>query len=612
MSLLDSIKSPNDIKKLNNKELDILCNEIRQFLISNISKTGGHLASNLGVVELTIALHKVFSAPKDKIIFDIGHQSYVHKIITGRKDKIDTLRQLNGLSGFPKPTESIYDSFATGHSSTSVSAALGFASADLIKSDDNYSIAVIGDGALTGGMAFEALNNAGRSNAKIIVILNDNEMSISRNVGSIAKYLLKIRNEEFYFNLKDAVLKVLNKIPFFGEKIKKLIIDTKSGLKESIYHNNIFENMGFTYLGPVDGHNIEALCKLMERAKMLQKPVLIHALTVKGKGFTEAENYPEFFHGIAGTNASTNKKHINKTYSKYFSDTITELAKEDKRICAVTAAMTHATGLSEFSRQYPDRFFDVGIAEQHAITFCAGLAANGLIPVFAVYSSFLQRGYDQILHDVALQNLKVIFAVDRAGIVGEDGDTHQGIFDVSFLNHIPNITFFSPSNGTELTFMLKKAIYRTDGPIVIRYPKGESNDRSLLKDLDNDYEIIKDDKDDNLLLISYGKEIYEVLKASLELYELGIKSSVLKINKLKPLNSEIIDIAKKFKNILIAEEVIKTGGIGELIASELVGCKINLHHIAIESFVTHGRIDELIKICGLDSVSIKEFILKIQ
>lgn len=610
MSILDRVNSPEDIKKLDFKELKILSKEIRQFLILNVSKTGGHLASNLGVVELTLALHKVFNSPQDKIVFDVGHQSYVHKIITGRKDKIDTLRQLNGLSGFPKPSESIHDAFITGHSSTSVSAALGLANADILKGGNNYSIAVIGDGALTGGMAFEALNNAGRSKAKIIVILNDNEMSISKNVGAIAKYLSRIRNASIYFDLKDTVFKVLSKIPFIGKRIIIFIMKWKSGLKESLYHNTMFEDMGFSYLGPVDGHNTELLCKLLERAKKLKKPVFLHVTTVKGKGFTDAENHPELFHGITGTNGKqkSNEYDKKKTYSEHFGEALLELAKKDNRICAVTAAMTNATGLLEFSQQIPDRFFDVGIAEQHAVTFSAGLASAGFIPVFAVYSSFLQRGYDQIVHDVALPNLKVVFGIDRAGIVGEDGDTHQGIFDVSFLDHIPNLTMYAPSNGIELKSMLKRAIYETSGPAAIRYPRGEACEEIISSNIDNDFDLLQESDDKNIILVSFGKEIYEVYKASQLLMHDGIKSSILKINKIKPINNEIIEELKKYKNVLFVEECIKIGGIGQLCASELAGSGINYYHLAIENFVTHGSCKELLKLCSLDSEGIEKFI----
>ena len=473
--ILDNINSPTDIKSLSEYELNELADEIRTVIIETVSENGGHLASNLGVVELTLAIHKVFNMPVDKLVWDVGHQSYAHKIITGRKNQIHTIRKENGLSGFPKRNESPYDSFDTGHSSTSISAAFGISCAGDVSKDNHYTIAVIGDGALSGGLAYEGLNNSGRYKKNFIVILNDNKMSISKNVGSMAKYLTKTRIKPSYLDAKSRVQGTLAKIPVIGKPLANAMKKLKDWVRDEFFghRNNIFEQMGFTYYGTFDGHNIPQLVTALEAAKRKKGPVIVHVCTKKGKGYEFAEKNPTGFHGISSFDIDTGEpKSSAKGYSYIFGKYLCSLAENDKRICAITAAMSSGTGLEEFSKKYKDRFFDVGIAEEHAVTFSGGLAAGNVIPVFAVYSTFLQRAYDQILHDAALQNLHVVLAIDRAGIVGEDGETHQGIFDVAFLNTIPNITIYAPSSFRELEIMLDKAIYHTKGTVAVRYPRG--------------------------------------------------------------------------------------------------------------------------------------------
>ena len=476
MKLLNNIDSPSDLKKLNKSELEHLAEEIRTFIIETTSQTGGHLSSNLGVVELTIALHYCFDSPTDKIIWDVGHQSYIHKILTGRKEQFDTLRKYKGLSGFPKMNETPHDAFNTGHSSTSISAALGFAMARDLNKEKNYILSVIGDGSLTGGMAFEALNNASRLKSNFIVILNDNSMSISKNVGGLSKYLASLRTEPFYTELKDEIQHILSRIPRIGDNVVNTVRKSKDSIKQLLVPGMVFEELGFTYLGPVDGHNLPNLIEIVNKAKRLKGPVLIHVKTVKGKGYAPAEKNPSKFHGINPFNIKSGrlKDKIKKnSYSKVFGEKIVELASANDKIVAITAAMPEGTGLNLFSKLFPNRFFDVGIAEQHAVTFAAGLAASGYKPVFAVYSSFLQRSYDQIVHDVCLTKLPVVFAIDRAGLVGSDGETHQGVFDISFLMHIPNMTIICPKNKLDLEKSLEFACGATS-PVAIRYPRGSA------------------------------------------------------------------------------------------------------------------------------------------
>lgn len=562
-NFLNQVNLPEDLKLLNNKHLNILCKEIRDKIINTISQNGGHIASSLGVVELTVAIHKVFNCPKDKLIWDVGHQSYAHKLLTGRKNKFDTIRQDGGLLGFPRQSESEYDAFIAGHSSTSISAACGIAKAnEILNNNDNYTIAVIGDGSLTGGLAYEGLNNVRRNGReKLIVILNDNKMSISENVGAIAKYLSKIRSAGYYFKFKDNLKKCIFKFPLLGPKLGQAVITSKAIVKESIYHSNVFENLGFEYLGPVDGHDLNILCSVLERAKQLNKPVFIHIKTIKGKGYKIAEKNPCKYHGV--TNKSTDKKNAT-SFSDIFGDEITKIAAKEKKLVVITAAMKNGTGLGNFSVQFPKRFFDVGIAEQHAVTFASGLASNGCIPVFAVYSSFLQRGFDQIIHDAAIENQHIILAVDRAGIVGEDGETHQGIFDVSFLSMIPNVTIFSPFNYYELRKYLNLAICQCKGVVAIRYPRGEEFNvrQQYIIDHERTYHVWNEDQSDTLL-ITYGRIFALACNFRDLLKEENKNVSILKLDKIWPLETEIVNIAAGFKKIIFIEESIKNGGIAE-------------------------------------------------
>ena len=564
LKLFDNINLPSDIKNFNNKQLNQLSNEIREELIETISSTGGHLASNLGVVELTIAIHKSFDCPHDQIVWDVGHQCYTHKLLTGRKESFKTLRQHKGISGFPKPSESEYDAFISGHSSTSISAAFGLAKAKELKNDKSFTIAVIGDGALSGGLAYEALNNAGRSKAKLIIIINDNKMSISKNVGAMARYLAKIRSTPLYFKFKSRVEKIVVKIPLVGTRLEKWIIRAKSVIKNILYNNTIFEDMGFAYLGPVDGHNIQTLCDIFNACKTMKRPIVIHACTIKGKGYQFAEEKPDSFHGISNFDIETGESNNStKCFSSKFGEYLFDFAKDDDKICAITAAMKEGTGLNKFADIYSNRFFDVGIAEEHAIVFAAGLSKNGMLPVFAVYSSFLQRSYDQIIHDAALQNLKIVLAVDRAGLVGEDGETHQGIFDTVFLNSIPNVTILAPSNFFELKSMLHDALYKYPGVVAVRYPrcnefnldeKYSSNNNSAV----NEYELYNNNSD--TLIVAYGRTFNFSMEA---IKTKKINSDILKLNSIKPINENCFKIALKYKKIYFFEESIKTGGIGE-------------------------------------------------
>lgn len=620
-NLLKNIKSPDDIKSLSISQLNELCEEIRYKLINTISVNGGHLASNLGVVELTVALHKVFNTPTDQIVWDVSHQCYTHKLLTGRYDDFETIRKLDGLSGFTKPCESVHDSYGTGHSSTSISAAVGLARAKTIKKEDGYVIAVIGDGALTGGLAYEGINNAGRNSAgrsrdKFICILNDNEMSISKNVGAIAKHLAVIRANPLYFRIKDDIENLVSHIPFVGKSLRKLIFKIKSILKNAIYNSTIFEEMGLAYLGPANGHNIDEICSLLKRAKAISRPVLIHLMTVKGKGYSFAEQNPKGFHGVGNFDIQTGDLEVGKncsSFSDVFGDTLVELAQKDNRICAITASMTNGTGLSEFAAKYKSRFFDVGIAEEHATVFAAGLATNGLLPVFAVYSTFLQRAYDQILHDVALQNLKVVFAVDRAGLVGEDGETHQGVFDAAFLNSIPNITIYSPTYYSELRFFLEHSLLSCDGPVAIRYPRGSETEIPLnFKQTYSSYNLYNPENK-QVLIITYGRLFSEAAQAVLMLEKEKIHSAILKLNCIKPISDDCFKIAIQYKKVLFFEEGIKAGGIGEHFGIYLIenGYKGNYKVLAIDDkFVKQGSVKQQLVMLKLDAEGIKQTVLE--
>ncbi len=611
---LGNINSPSDLKKLNIVELEALAAEIRQFMINTVSQNGGHLSSNLGAVELSVALHKIFNSPNDKIVWDVGHQIYTHKILTGRIDEFNTLRTENGISGFCAPNESEHDIFYSGHSSTSISAALGIAEANKKLGKKDYTIAVIGDGALTGGMVYEALNNAGRSGTRLIVILNDNEMSISENVGSMARYLAVIRSKPEYYKLKAKTEKTLNHIPIVGKPISSLISKLKSDIKSSMYESTFFEDLGFKYMGPIDGHNLDNLCEALDSAKLVEAPVVLHISTTKGKGYEFAEKNPSVYHGISKFDVETGEYASGSTnFSDQFGKKLCELAEKDNKICAITAAMSLGTGLKEFSQKFSDRFYDVGIAEQHAVTFASGLAKGGMTPVFAVYSTFLQRAYDQLVHDGTLQKQKVIIGLDRAGFVGEDGVTHQGVLDVSFLNGIPDITIYSPFTYKRLGFDLENATENAENLTVIRYPRG--SEPSLPADFqssEKDYDYIENGKE--ILVISYGRISAEVLKAINELKEKGILVSCLILNKIKPIDKIAVKLSSTYKNILFFEESVKSGSIGQSFADLLFeqNYKNNYKHISVDDeFVPHASVTSLIKKYSLDSESIVNNILEI-
>lgn len=610
-SLLEKISSPSDIKNFSVAELSVLADEIRNALIYNISSTGGHLASNLGIVELTIALHKIFDSPKDKIIFDVGHQCYVHKILTGRLKDFSTLRKKDGISGFPNPEESDHDIFKTGHSSTSISSALGIASAMSLDNDDSYAIAVIGDGSMTGGLAFEGLNNAGNSNKNLIVILNDNKMSISKNVGAIAKALTRMRNRRSYFKFKDILANFTVKIPVIGKPIYSRLVRLKSAIKSYFYSSNIFEGMGFKYIGPVDGHNIELLLGVLNRAISFKQPVFVHVKTKKGKGYSYAENSPRDFHGVGEFDVDTGSGNnvSGLSYTDVFGTTLLNVAKSNPDVCAITAAMGPNCGLSLFKEQFPKRYFDVGIAEEHAVTFALGLAKMNKIPVFAVYSTFLQRTYDQIIHDVSLQDAKVVFAVDRAGFVGEDGETHQGLFDIPMLLPISNINVFSPTNASELSLFLKRAINVEKNSSVVRYPKGNciNYDDYPFECVDTNYQLVC--YGNETVAVSYGREIFDVLEAVK-----GLSIDILKLNLVNKFDADLLNSLNNYKNIIFVEECYKIGGVGMLLESNLysAGFKGEFYHFAIENeFVKHCTQSEAKKRYGLDSDTLKAAIKEI-
>ena len=611
-SLLNKIKSPRDLKKMSLGELEMLCAQIREKIIETVSQNGGHLASNLGTVELTVALHKVFECPGDQIVFDVGHQSYTHKLLTGRAENFHTIRKEGGLSGFTRRDESIYDPVSSGHSSTSISAAFGILNAKHLKGEDGKVIAVIGDGALSGGLAYEGINNAGSYRKNFIVILNDNKMSISQNVGSMAGYLSTIRTRNIYLRTKSAVDKVLNKIPVLGDATRKVILKSTSTLKDIVYNGTVFENLGFMYYGPIDGHNIKELIKVLKVAKEKDRPVLIHVNTTKGKGYSFAEKNPKGFHGTPKFDVKTGTRGASAgDFSSVFGEAISQMAKKDKRICAITAAMKIGTGLSDFARNFKDRFFDVGIAEGHAVTFAGGLAVGGMIPIFAVYSTFLQRSYDQIIHDAALQNLKVVLAIDRAGIVGEDGETHQGVFDVAFLNAIPNVTIFTPCFFDELAPMFDKAAYHTQGVAAVRYPRGGERYRPVdFIGSENAFDLYGDSSCDNLI-VTYGRLFSEACLAKQSLEQKGIKTYILKLNQIKPIDANAVEIAKNFKNVFFFEEGMQKGGIGESFGYKLgsFGHNGNFEITAIdEKFIRHASVEATLHHLKLNAFGMDEII----
>lgn len=604
---LNKINSPEDLKKLNMDELNALCGEIRGFLVDSVSETGGHLASNLGVVELTVALHTVFDVPKDKIIFDVGHQSYVHKLLTGRRDGFKTLRQFGGMSGFPKRSESDCDAFNTGHSSTSISAALGIARGRDLDGEDFNVIAVFGDGALTGGMMYEAMNDAGHSKTPLILILNDNTMSISKNVGAVSKHLRTLRMSSFYFRSKHAVESFLKKIPVAGRVIANMIRQVKRFIRRLVIPTTIFDDMGFIYMGPVDGHDLKAVIQCLEYVKDEKKPVLIHMQTKKGKGYAHAENNPSKFHGISSFDKATGKtKHSGETYSERFGKALTRLAENNKKVVAITGAMPNGTGLDTFRKKYKNRFFDVGIAEQHGVTMAAGLAASGYVPVIPLYSSFLQRAYDQTLHDVCLQNLHVVFPIDRAGVVGADGETHQGVYDISYLSHMPNMTILSPATLDQLEIMLDFAVNKFNAPIAIRYPRGNTEAENVSPEFTlGRAQLIQSGKD--ITIIASGRMVRRAQEvASL----LGKSVHILALPTIKPLDeAAIIGAAMKTGYVVTIEDNVKTGGMGSMIGALLkeknVECKFKIFAFP-DKPITHGSIDELDKLCGMDAQSIAD------
>lgn len=607
---LEKVNYPEDLKKLDLKKLPILSDEIRKFLINAVSETGGHLSSNLGVVELTVALHYCFNCPKDKIVWDVGHQTYVHKILTGRREQLKTIRKLDGLAGFPKTNESDCDCFNTGHSSTSISAALGMARARDLEGKNNSVIAVIGDGALTGGMALEALNDAGYSNTKMTVILNDNEMSISKNIGGLNMFLSKLRTKKLYAKSSLSAKKVIIKIPVVGKPFVKIVQRVKRSIKQLIIPKMFFEDIGFTYLGPVDGHNIEQLQNIMQLSKQVEAPVLIHVLTKKGKGYKIAEENPDKFHATSPFNIETGKpkKEKKPDYSKVFGEKIVEMAKKDSRIVAITASMKDGTGLTKFQKEFPNRFFDIGIAEQHALGMAAGMAKEGMIPIVPIYSSFYQRAYDQVIHDIALQNLPVIMCVDRAGVVGADGETHQGTLDMAFFRIVPNLTIMAPKDFKELEDMLEFAV-KLNKPVVIRYPRGGEEKTKLEKHEElklGKAEILKEGKD--ITIVAIGKRVAKAMEMAEKLKQNEIDAEVINARFLKPLDKEKIKTSiEKTKNVITMEDGTEINGLGTAVEELIV--EENLQNIKFkkyawpDEFIRHGSVEELEKIyCDFVSI----------
>ena len=609
--ILEKIKKPNDIHKVALADFPRLAEEIRSFLIQTVSETGGHLASNLGAVELTLALHNVLDLPKDKLIWDVGHQAYTHKILTGRKEGFAHLRQEGGMSGFPKRSESDCDAFDTGHSSNSISAGLGYVHARDLKGEDYHVVSVIGDGALTGGMAYEALNNAAELKTNFIIILNDNNMSISKNVGGISTYLSALRTAEAYTGMKIGVTKSLKKIPHVGTAVVDTVRRTKSSIKQLIIPGMLFENMGLTYLGPVNGHNMRHMMRLFNEAKRVEGPVIVHVLTQKGRGYAPACAHPERFHGTGPFEISTGKPTVKKTglsYTDVFSRALCKAGECNRRVVAITAAMPEGTGLDRFWRKFPERFFDVGIAEQHAVTFGAGLALGGMIPVVAVYSSFLQRGMDQILHDVCMQNLHVIFAIDRAGFVGADGETHHGCFDLSYLSMMPNMTVLAPKNDRELEEMLEYAI-NADGPCAIRYPKG-----NVWKGLEENLSPVEKGRSEMIFqgskvaVIGVGSMMEACYKAWEDLRKKGMEITLVNARFVKPLDTQLLDsLAGNHSLVVTVEENVKSGGFGEHVSSYMEAChpQVQVVNLAVgDQFVEQGSIKSLRAKAGLDPDSI--------
>ena len=603
---LPGINGPDDVKKLDKESTEALCQEIRDCIINTVSQNGGHLASNLGAVELTVALHQSFSSPKDAILFDVGHQSYTHKLLTGRYDKFHTIRREGGLSGYQRPDESEHDPAITGHSSSSISVAYGIARGKMLNKEDGYVIAVVGDGAMTGGMVYEAMNNAGSSRTKnnLIVILNDNKMSISSNVGALARYFARIRSKSGYHKFKDRVERFVLHIPLIGKTLRRYLFRSKTMLKNALYPSNIFEAMGFNYMGPVDGHDIEKLKNIIEIAKSEKRPVLIHVMTKKGKGYEYAEDSPTDYHGVSAFDVKTGSgSQKSESFSNACGNILCEMAAKDPKICAVTAAMREGTGLQRFASEYRGRFFDVGIAEQHAVAFCGGLASKGLKPVFCVYSSFLQRGYDQVIHDVAIAGLPVTFCVDRAGIVGDDGETHQGLFDVSFLTAVPGVEIYSPSNFAELKIALEKAV-NSQRPSVVRYPRGgQCNLGDYLAD-DADFTVFGEGE---IAVVTYGSLAEDAFAAVKQLENEGISACFIKLNRIFPAEDALTQLLCGFKKVFFFEEGMKNGSVSQLLLSKMAeaGFKGCAKITAVDGkFVPQAAIKSARASLGLDKESI--------
>ena len=604
MTICESFPNPKD---LSDSEAQALCTRLRAALIDIVSRTGGHLASNLGVVELTVALHRVFDTGRDRLVFDVGHQCYPHKMLTGRAGVMDTLRSFGGVAGYPKPAESVHDSFIAGHASNSVSVALGMARARTLRGEHYSVVALIGDGALTGGLAYEGLSNAGQSGEPLIVILNDNGMSITKNVGGVAQHLAHQRLKPQYLRFKKGYRKIMSVLPLGGH-IYRVTHKLKKAIKESLLPCSMFEDMGFTYLGPVNGHDVKGLTRLLTYAKELESPVLLHVRTVKGKGYLPAEQNPDAFHGVSRFVVETGRpvQPSKQNFSSIFGEALCQFARQDERICAITAAMQSGTGLDRFSQQFSDRFFDVGIAEGHAVAMAAGMAKQGMIPVFAVYSSFLQRGYDMILHDIGIQGLHVVLAVDRAGLVGEDGETHHGAFDVAFLDTVPGMTVLSPANFEELRQMLEGALFRIKGPVAVRYPRGgEGNFTGGWDGCPST--LIQSGKE--ITLVGYGVLFGNLLQTAQRLQEYGIEAEVIKLNRITPLDAAaVLQSVQKTRRLLVAEECVEMGSVGQRLATHILQAGVSLKGLSLcnlgKGFIPHGTVKELWKLCGLDVESL--------
>ena len=611
VNILERINNHQDLMKLTPDERTILCQQIREFLVSSVSKTGGHMSSNLGVVELTVAIETVFDTAKDRLVFDVGHQSYIHKILTGRQENFSTLRQFGGMAGFPKPSESVTDAFVAGHASSSVSIALGMARARTLKGEKYNVVALIGDGAATGGIAFEGLNDAAVSNEPMVIILNDNTLSIDHNVGGLASHLRQLRTKEHYLGAKQHTKDFLAKLPG-GNRISRLIGSVKDKLRRALIPETIFESMGFTYLGPVDGHDTEKLIMLLQTAKEMHRPVVLHAVTQKGRGYAPAEEHPKLFHGIGKFDPVTGDTAAKSSgsFSETFGETMLTLAEKNNDICAITAAMPGGTGLLEFKKQYPKRLFDVGIAEEHAVSMAGGLAKQGMIPVVALYSTFLQRAYDMVLQDICMLNLHVVFAIDRAGLVGEDGETHHGIYDVGFLRHAPGMTVLAPASRKELEEMLTWAVEKKSGPVAIRYPRG--SDRGYTdSSWKEDGSVVCHRKGEDITLITYGVLLDNAMKAAELLSKEGVEATVLRLTKLTDISMvEITKALSAKKRVVVLEEVGGHCGIGAELAAKMQDCKVGCIDLG-DQYVTHGAVNTLYEHYGLSPEAIKNYVMEV-